>query len=297
MSWWSPFPRRPSVAEQRARAQRALRKLSLGGRKLAPVRPEGRTIARSFWGRAWCENLESYQDFENRLPRGRSYLVNGSVLDLSIEAGQIRALVSGSSLYEVQVKIAPVGARHWKQIRSQCAGQIGSLIELLQGRISERVMRIITHREAGLFPKPREIEMSCSCPDWATMCKHVAAAMYGVGTRLDQQPELLFALRKADHLQLIEQATDVAALTRGGARRRTIAPDAVAEVFGIQLQETPGAARPKSTTARAPRAKAGGRQAAAVRGKAGARGKRAGRTDRPGIRPAGRSRRRSPGSN
>lgn len=247
MSWWGNFPRRPSVAEQRAKAGRALQRLQRSGRKLAPVRPEGRTIARSFWGRAWCENLESYHDYENRLPRGRSYLINGLVLDLKLEPGRISALVSGTSLYEVEVAIAPVGTARWKQIRNLCAGQIGSLIELLQGRISERVMRIITHREEGLFPKPREIEMRCSCPDWATMCKHVAAVMYGVGTRLDREPEMLFTLRKADHLQLIAQATDVGAVARRGTGRKTIAPDSVAEVFGIQLEET-------AAPARAPRA-------------------------------------------
>lgn len=244
MSWWRSFPKRPSVAEQRAKAERASKRLARSGRKLAPVQPEGRTIARSFWGRAWCENLESYHDYENRLPRGRSYLVNGSVLDLKLERGRIRALVSGTELYEVEVTIAPVGALRWKRIRTQCAGEIGSLIELLHGRISERVMRIIAHREEGLFPKPREIEMRCSCPDWATMCKHVAAVMYGVGTRLDQEPQLLFALRGADHLQLVAQAADVGAIARRGTGRKTIAAESVAEVFGIQLEEAAAPARP-----------------------------------------------------
>ncbi len=212
MPWWN-HARKPSVAERRQRAQREAQRLTrrpgTRARALSPIVVNGRKIASSFWGKAWCDNLESYRDYEYRLPRGRSYLRNGAVLDLEIGAGKIAASVSGSNLYEVEVTIKPVAAAHWSRLKTQCAGQLGSVIELLEGRLSDRVMQIITDREQGLFPKPGDIAMTCSCPDWATMCKHVAAVMYGVGARLDAQPELLFTLRKVAHSELMAAATDV----------------------------------------------------------------------------------------
>lgn len=218
----------------RDKAAREAQRLAKRGDKLSPVAIEGRTIATSFWGKAWCENLESYRDFEYRLPRGRSYLRNGAVLDLNVSAGKISALVCGTDLYHVTITIHPLVSAHWSRLKTACAGQIGSLIELLEGRLSERVMQIVTHRSDGLFPKPAEIRMECSCPDQATLCKHVAAALYGVGARLDQQPELLFRLRNVDQAELIAQAADFE-VTRGPSKRKTLANDELGSVFGIEL--------------------------------------------------------------
>ena len=235
MGWWSYRPYVP-VAQRRAKAARAAQKLAKGGRKVAPVATNGRTIAATFWGKAWCDNLESYSDFENRLPRGRTYVRNGSVVDLQIEPGKIRALVSGSHLYRIEIEIGPLPAVKWKAIQSECRGQIGSLIELLQARMSQRVMEIVTRRDCGLFPSPKEIKLGCSCPDWAEMCKHVAAVLYGVGNRLDHQPELLFQLRQVNHLELITAAADSAALVKKSAsKKKTIAREDLAQVFGIEL--------------------------------------------------------------
>jgi uncharacterized Zn finger protein len=234
MNRWS-YARKPTVHERRRKAALEARRAAKSGKALSPVAIEGRTIARSFWGKAWCENLESYRDFENRLPRGRSYVRSGAVLDLQVASGKITALVSGSDLYQVAIAIKPVMADHWGRIKTQCAGNVGSIIELLEGRLSERVMQVITHRGEGLFPKPAEIQMECSCPDWATMCKHVAAVLYGVGARLDQQPELLFTLRNVDHAELIAQAADLA-VNRKGAGRKTLADDVLGDVFGIELE-------------------------------------------------------------
>jgi uncharacterized Zn finger protein len=233
MNWWS-YTRKPSVHERRQKAAREARRFAKSGKILAPVAIDGRTIARSFWGKAWCDNLESYRDFENRLPRGRSYVRSGAVLDLQVASGKITALVSGSNLYQVAIAIKPVVPAHWGRIKTQCAGNVGSIIELLEGRLSERVMQVITHHGDGLFPKPSEIQMECSCPDWATMCKHVAAVLYGVGARLDQQPELLFTLRNVDHAELVAQAADLA-VTRKGSSRKMLADDVLGDVFGIEL--------------------------------------------------------------
>ena len=248
MNWWS-FDRKPSVQQQRQNALREGQRLAKLGRKLAPVAIEGRKIAASFWGKAWCQDLESYRDYEYRLPRGRSYVRHGAVLHLDISAGKITALVSGSQIYEVEITINPLAQPHWTQIKNRCAGQVRSLIELLEGRLSEPVMRIVTHPEEGLFPKPTEIRMTCSCPDSATMCKHVAAVMYGVGARLDGQPDLLFILRKVEHAELVASATDFEA-TRTGSKRKTLADSQLSDVFGIEIAETTPTVRP--TTAKKP---------------------------------------------
>ena len=184
MSFWSYRPYVP-VAKRRAQAAKEVEKLKKKGRVIHPVVLEGRKIAQSFWGKAWCDNLERYSDFENRLPRGRTYVRNGSVVDLQIARGGVRALVSGSDIYEVKIDIALAAPERWKAICRDCAGSIGSLVELLKGKLSKNVMERVCRENDGLFPAPRDIKMSCTCPDWADMCKHVAATLYGAGARLE----------------------------------------------------------------------------------------------------------------
>ena len=230
---WRPYV---SVAERRRKAEREMQKLSKKGHRVSPVVVEGRAIARTFWGRAWCENLERYSDFSNRLPRGRTYVRNGSVVDLQISPGNVAAMVSGSDLYRVAVKVAAVPKARWTSMCGDCAGAIDSLVELLQGRFSKGVMERICRQKTGLFPAPAEIELSCSCPDWASMCKHVAAALYGVGARLDERPELLFTLRKVDEKDLIARAGRELPLSKSGpAAEKVLATDGLSELFGLEL--------------------------------------------------------------
>jgi uncharacterized Zn finger protein len=238
---WDYYGFRPyvPVAQRRREAQRELEKLRKKGLVVQPVSINGRVIAKTFWGKAWCDNLESYSDYENRLPRGRTYARNGSVVHLEIQPGRIAARVSGSDLYSVDITIASLPDPHWKCVKGQCAGQIGSLVELLQGRLSKSVMDVVTQRGGGLFPKPAEIKMRCSCPDSAGMCKHIAAVMYGVGARLDDKPELLFLLRKVDHLELIAGAIDSSSVVGAGMSKgkKTIAVGDLADVFGIEMAD------------------------------------------------------------
>lgn len=237
MSWWG-FKPYVSVAQRQAKAKRHAQKLAKQGHVCCPVTVEGRKIARTFWGKAWCDHLESYSDFANRLPRGRTYVCNGSVIDLQIAPGKITALVSGTEIYTIKINIKPLPDNTWADIKRQCAGQIASLVELLQGKLSSGVMQIITRREGGMFPAPREITLDCSCPDWAGMCKHAAAVLYGIGARFDQQPELLFTLRGVDQMELIEQAGQVPLTTAGAeGQRRTVAEQDLSDVFGIELAE------------------------------------------------------------
>ncbi len=246
---WRPYV---SVAQRRANAAREMRKLRKKGMDIEPVEVEGRKIARTFWGEGWCKHLEQFSDYANRLPRGRTYVRPGSVCHLAISSGKIQAIVSGSELYNVDINITPLSPRKWKRVRERCAGQIGSMLELLQGRLSKSVMEIVTDRTEGLFPQPKEIKLSCDCPDWADMCKHVAAVLYGVGARLDQKPELLFLLRNVDHEQLIGTELDLHAATAGKGKRRRLASQDLSHVFGVDIEDTPRpSARNKATPKRA----------------------------------------------
>lgn len=234
--YYNGFPPYVPVAERRRKAELAMARLAKKGQSFKPVRLNGRTIAHTFWGKAWCDNLESYMDFENRLPRGRTYVRNGSVVHLEILPGEIQATVSGSSLYRIKIEIVEVAREKWKKLCKECVGGIGSLIELLQGRFSQHVMKILTCKDTGLFPSPKEIKMSCSCPDWAVMCKHVAAVLYGVGARLDESPELLFTLRSVKQEELISQAASVSDLAgKGAAAGPEIEESELGAVFGIEL--------------------------------------------------------------
>ena len=229
---WAPYI---SKAERQKQASKKIAALQKKGKTVSPVRIEGRAIARTFWGKAWCDNLEAYSDFENRLPRGRSYVRNGSVIDLQIGKGEISAMVSGSSLYTVKVVIRPLERTRWKALIETCSGQIDSLVELLQGRFPRAVMEIITCKERGLFPAPKQISMDCSCPDGAIMCKHVAAVLYGIGARLDEKPEMFFQLRNVDHSELIGAAGAATAVTRATKAGKVLKSTNLSALFGIEL--------------------------------------------------------------
>jgi uncharacterized Zn finger protein len=233
---WKPYV---SVAARRKKAEREVAKLRKKGHSHAPVTIQGRKLATTFWGKAWCDNLESYSDFANRLPRGRTYVRNGSVIDLQVSGGEIRAMVMGSELYKVTVKVSPIPKAHWSAICKDCSGSIDSLVELLQGRLSQAVMERVCQQRTGLFPAPTEVQLSCSCPDWASMCKHVAAVLYGIGVRLDEQPELAFKLRAVDHAELIVSAAKARTLsTKTPASAKVLGADDLSALFGLEMEGT-----------------------------------------------------------
>lgn len=268
---WAPYV---SVQERRERALRAMEKLRKKGRVIEGVQPRGRKIAETFWGAAWCTHIEQFHDFANRLPRGRTYIRNGSVCHLEIAEGVVKAVVSGSELYNVTVKVKTLPRNRWTDLKGRCTRGIGSLLELLQGKLSESVMSVVTDPQNGLFPRVAEIDLDCSCPDWADMCKHVAAALYGVGTRLDARPELLFQLRGVDPAELVVEEA-VTQIAQSGGGRRIAAAD-VAGVFGIELAKEAaapatrrGARTPKTAPAAVVPGRPAGKDVAALRRKFG----------------------------
>ena len=245
MSRWKRWPRYVPVSERRTKAQKKVQQLRKKGKNICPIQIEGRTIARSFWGQGWCTHLESFSDFSNRLPRGRTYVRNGSVCHLEIGPGQVTAMVSGSKIYNVTIGIKELSCAVWEEVKHKCAGSIGSMLELLQGKLSDEVMQVVTDAHKGLFPRPEEISLHCDCPDWAVMCKHVAAVLYGVGHRLDQEPELLFTLRRVQARELI--SSDFSFLDQSShVDEDTLSYDKVGDIFGIELDEEIQVQDPKS---------------------------------------------------
>ena len=235
---WAPYV---SVAERRRKAAAEMAKLAKKGQAVSPVVVQGRAIAATPWGKAWCANMESYSDYANRLPRGRTYVRNGSVVDLQITPGTVAARVSGSSIYRTTITVMPVPKAKWQQLCADCAGGIDSLVELLQGRFSKGVMDRLCRQGDGLFPVPKDIHFDCSCPDGAYMCKHVAAVLYGIGARFDSKPELLFTLRQVDPAELLSKAGSEV-VTAAAAGERTLASDDIGALFGLEMDGSTGAA-------------------------------------------------------
>ena len=258
--WYSP----PTVAELRFGALEQIRRLRKAGQEIRPVAPiSGHRIATTFWGKAWCDNLLRYSDFANRMPRGRKYVRSGSVVHLAVDAGCVRALVSGTDLYEIEIGVQPLPAERWAALRTACAGEVGSLVALLSGRPPERVMEMVSRPGEGLFPAPGEIALDCSCPDWAAMCKHAAAALYGIGARFDHSPEQLFRLRGVSAEDLVGAAVEAASeASEGGA----LASDDLSALFGVEIEmdtpALPSAPRKKAARKKAVRKKAARKKAA-----------------------------------
>ncbi len=245
MAWygsggWDYYPPYISVGQKKARGMLTLAKLLKKSKRTAePVvlAHRKRQLAATFWGQAWADNLERYADLANRLPRGRAYLRNGSVLDLAIGRGRVEAYVAGTELYRVTIGMAPLAKTRWRRVVTRCTGRIGSLIGLLRGELSSDVLAVLTDPKDGLFPEPRELELDCSCPDSAEVCKHVAAVLYGVAIRLDARPELFFELRQADQAELIDSATAGVVARGRPAEGKRIAADRLSAVFGIELED------------------------------------------------------------
>ena len=250
---WAPYV---PVAVRRAQALKQLEKMKKKGLKVQPVQLTGRKIADSFWGKGWCDHMESFSDYANRLPRGRTYVRNGSVCHLEIKPGVIEAMVSGSTLYNVAITITPLAEKKWAAVKRSCSGRISSLIDLLRGKLDRGVMEVVSDRREGLFPLPGEMKFACDCPDWAGMCKHVAAVLYGVGARLDHSPDMLFFLRGVNHEELVDISAAVTNVAKAGTSRRRIAATGIADVFGIDMVEAEAQVPEKTAVKPAKKSKA-----------------------------------------
>lgn len=256
-----------SVAEKRQKAEKEVNKLRKKGLVVKPVVMTGTKLAETFWGKAWCKHLASYADYENRLARGRSYVRSGAVCHLEIEAGCVHALVSGTQLYEVSIDIKPLPLKQWDAIKTGCQGQIGDMLDILRGKLPKTVISRMCDTQTGLFPAVKDIKFSCSCPDWASMCKHVAATLYAVGRRLDTEPELLFLLRQVDAVELLSTEGLIAATVSPAMALDgdSLQVDDLGALFGIELesreadsggQSSSGGSVPQSPTI-SPKAKRG----------------------------------------
>ncbi len=245
MSDWDSYPPYVSVAEKKQKAAKKLKQLQKKMPDIKPIILTGTALAQTWWGKSWNKNLERYADYSNRIGRGRSYVRHGAVLDLQIAEGVVTALIQGSASkpYQVKIRIKPIGAPQWSAMKKQCEGQLKSLHDLLIGKFSKDLSDVFLAERSGLFPTPHEISFDCNCPDWASMCKHVAAALYGIGARLDEAPSLFFTLRgvRIDDLvtETIQGAT-AELLSKAAQKSARAVDDAdLSSLFGIDLDTPP----------------------------------------------------------
>jgi len=225
-----------SASEKKEKAKKQIEKLKKKNPNLAPVVIQGKNIANTWWGKAWNKNLEIYADYSNRISRGRSYVRNGAVLDLKIETGVVKALVQGSGRtpYKIEINIMPLSKEKWEGILNLCNHKIDSLGELLDGKFPKELEEIFTLSGKGLFPTKKEINFSCSCYDWAEMCKHVTAVLYGIGARLDEDPTLFFKLRNIDFEVLVKKTIEEkmrSLLENSGKKSERVLEDK--EIYGL----------------------------------------------------------------
>ena len=238
MSYYG-YSKQPTVAEKKEKARKSLQKLKKKNPDVEPVVIEGTKLAKSWWGKSWNENLESYADYENRITRGKSYVRNNAVLDLKISKGIIEAKVQGSRAkpYDVEIQIEPLSSEKWEQVTELCNHRIDSLEQLIEGKFPKELEVLFTDRKYGMFPSPEEIYFDCSCPDWASMCKHVAATLYGIGARLDINPMLFFELRDLDGQKLIRKSMDQkleSMMKNAGKKSKREIPDKdISDIFGL----------------------------------------------------------------
>ena len=236
--WDEGFYSQPTASELKRKAEASRKKAEETGNVLEPVVIQGRNVANSWWGRAWCANLERYADFESRLGRGKRYVKTGAVIDLKIGKGKIQAKVQGSrkTPYKVEIRISPLSEERCQEIIGKCGRRVENLEKLLTGDFPVELKELFTEQD-GLFPSPREISFSCSCPDWALMCKHVAAALYGIGARLDENPSLFFELRGIEVGRFIDVAianrVELMLKNVGGKSARIIRDEEILELFGV----------------------------------------------------------------
>lgn len=231
--------RQPTEREIRNKASATRQKEKKKGKELAPVVLSGRAITKNWWGTAWCENLERYADYANRIERGKRYVRSGAIVDLQIEKGKILARVQGTRKipYKVEIRISPLPEEKCQRIIEQCTAKLENVEQLMAGNFSSE-MKALFEGENGLFPSPKEISFNCSCPDWALMCKHVAAALYGVGARFDEQPLLFFELRGIDFNRFIDvtlqnKVERMLENAENPQSSRIIKEDRMTELFGV----------------------------------------------------------------
>ena len=233
------FPKYESAAEKKEKANSSLTKLKKKNPDIEPVILEGRALAKNWWGKTWNLNLESYADYENRINRGKSYVRNNMVLDLKITKGKVKAKVQGSRKkpYDVEISIDTLNKEKWERVTALCNNSIESLEQLVEGKFPKELDVLFKEKEYGLFPAPKEIHFDCSCPDWASMCKHVAAVLYGIGSRLDSNPMLFFELRDIDSQELVrksvEKKLENMLKNAGKKSKREIELKDITDIFGL----------------------------------------------------------------
>ena len=165
-----------------------------GGMRTSAKRGE---IGSRWWSKQFLSALETF-GWTNRLERGKRYARSGQVLGISICKGEVTAKVQGSQVrpYSVKINYPSASEKSWTGIIARMKGKPELLSRILIGDVPEELERIFREEKSSLFPsRAKEIEMECSCPDYANPCKHIAAVFYVMADTFDQDPFLLLQLK------------------------------------------------------------------------------------------------------
>ena len=226
------------------------------------IKLHSKSISNTWWGQEWCKTINVYADYENRLSRGKTYLRQERVQDLTIEDNTITAKVKGkwSDYYNVTIKIREL-PRSKSNIIIKKISELGSI---LKGSIPEDCRFLFSIGELGLFPTKDDLIYTCDCPDscggliygsnWnsakeicevdpnnAMLCKHVAAVLYSVGSILDKEPLIIFQLRginvtKYISEEIVAQTNNLlVGLYQRKEEERVIDKSLISDVFGIDF--------------------------------------------------------------
>lgn len=159
----------------------------------------------SWWAKRWIAVLESF-NIGARLGRGRSYARNGQVLSIEIGKGEVKAKVQGSQSkpYDIKIHIKALSATDWRKLAKALSHQAIFLAKLLAGQMPEDIEKAFKGSGLSLFPERlKDLNTSCSCPDWSNPCKHIAATYYLLGEEFDRDPFLIFKLRGMSREELV----------------------------------------------------------------------------------------------
>ena len=210
------------------------------------VKIDGKVISSSWWGQMWCRNIENYSNIRNRLERGRTYIRQNTVKSLSISNNCAESQVQGHSKepYRVIINIKTIEKSKYDNILNKCENSVDNLESLMTGSFPKEYQQFFTDEEYGLFPKSNEIDYNCTCLDYEKnmhMCKHIAATMYAIGNKLDNDPLIFFKLRGIDISEfsnkILKKETEFVWNNINGESNRKINSNDISFLFGVDCDE------------------------------------------------------------
>jgi uncharacterized Zn finger protein/superfamily II DNA or RNA helicase len=162
----------------------------------------------TWWGKQWLQALENI-DYSNRLPRGRTYANKGLVQNLHIQGNAITAQVQGSmpKPYKISLTVPVFDAKAQENLLRIVTENPLFLSKLLNRELPPELNEACHKQGIHIFPRRwDDLKGTCSCPDYAVPCKHLAAALYIVANEIDKNPFVVFDLHNFKLVEALQTA-------------------------------------------------------------------------------------------